>query len=184
MEVGEQSTAELWASFGGWRCSVERARARRSEPDDTASAVAEFQCEKGEREGMDASRSSRAMPWRSCKPSALTSGARYGVWSPNVAQTLSPVGHVDGDYVHLELVFKDSQRYFGADYLPNRGKLGDGVIDTLGVLAEFYKFVDWSKDQFGLDEKIWGFQKRLGKLGAPGLSKILLSVKTAPKSAL
>jgi len=31
VEGGEQSTTELWPSFGGQRCSVERARARRSE---------------------------------------------------------------------------------------------------------------------------------------------------------
>ena len=49
---------------------------------------------------------------------------------------------------------RDKQRYFGADYLPNRGKLGDGVVDILGVLTEFYKFVNWSNDQISLDEKI------------------------------
>jgi len=90
-------------SFGGRRCIVERARARRSEPDDGASVAATFLCEKGERERMDASRSSRATPWRSCMPSALTSRAKDGVWSPNVTEMLSPVGHVDGDDVHSEL---------------------------------------------------------------------------------
>ena len=52
---------------------------------------------------MDASRRSRATPWKSCTPSALTSGARDSVQTPNVAKTLSSVGHVDGDNVHLEL---------------------------------------------------------------------------------
>ena len=103
MEVGEQSTEELWVSFGGRQCSVEHARARRRERDDGASTAAEFQREKGERERMDASRSSRATPWRSCTPSSLTSGARDSVRSPHVAETLSPVGHVDRDDVHSEL---------------------------------------------------------------------------------
>ena len=51
---------------------------------------------------MDASRRSRAMPWRSCTPSALMSRARDSVQTPNVAKTLPPVGHVDGDDVHSE----------------------------------------------------------------------------------
>ena len=42
VEVGEQSMEELWVSFGGWRCSVERGRARRIEPGDGASTAAEF----------------------------------------------------------------------------------------------------------------------------------------------
>jgi len=103
VEVGEQSTVERWASFGGWRCSVERARARRSELDDGTSAAAEFEREKGEREIVDASTRSRATPWRSCMTSALTSVARDGVQMPNVAETLPPVCHVDGDDVHSEL---------------------------------------------------------------------------------
>ena len=107
MEVGEQSTAELWASFGGRRCSVERARARRSELDDGASAAAKFEREKSETERVDASRRSRATSWRSCTPSTLTSGARDSVQMPNVAETLPPVSHVDGDDVHSEL---DSDR--------------------------------------------------------------------------
>ena len=103
VKVGEQSTAKLWVSFGGRRCSVGRAQARQSELDDGASAAAEFEREKGERERVDASRHSRATSWRSCTPSVLTSGARDGVRTPNVAETLPPVGHVDGDDVHLEL---------------------------------------------------------------------------------
>ena len=51
---------------------------------------------------MDASRRSRVMPWRSCTPSALTSGARDGVRMPNVVETLLSVGHVNGDDVHSE----------------------------------------------------------------------------------
>ena len=102
--VGERSTTELWPNFGGWGCSVGHARARRSEPDDGASAAAEFLREKGERERMDASRSFRATPRRSCMPSALTSRTRDGVELPNVDETLPPVGHVDSDGVHLELV--------------------------------------------------------------------------------
>jgi len=53
---------------------------------------------------MDASRISRATPWRSCTPSAPTSGARDDVRLPNVDETLPLVGHVVGDGVHLELV--------------------------------------------------------------------------------
>ena len=37
-------------------------------------------------------------------PSALTSRTRDGVELPNVDETLPPVGHVDSDGVHLELV--------------------------------------------------------------------------------
>ena len=32
----------------------------------------------------------------------LTSGANTGIRLPNVAETLPPVGHVDGDDVHSE----------------------------------------------------------------------------------
>ena len=49
---------------------------------------------------MDASRRSRVSPWRSCVPPVLMSGARDGVRTPNVADVLRPVGHVDGDDVH------------------------------------------------------------------------------------
>jgi len=52
---------------------------------------------------VDASRRSRASPWRSCMPSALTSGTRDGVRTPKVVEVLTPVGHVDGDDVHSEL---------------------------------------------------------------------------------
>ena len=85
VEVGEQHTAELWASFGGWRCSVERARARRSELATATPLRPSFLCGRGEREGMDVSRRSRASPWRSCTRPALMSGARDGVRTPNVA---------------------------------------------------------------------------------------------------
>ena len=102
MEVGEQDTAELWASFGRRRCSVERARARRSELTTASPLRPSFQRERGEREGMDASRRSRASLWRSCVPLGLTSGARDGVWAPNVADVLTPVGHVDRDGIHSE----------------------------------------------------------------------------------
>ena len=61
------------------------------------------------------------MSWRSCTPSALTSGARDGVWSPNVAETLSPVGHVDVDDVHSDL---DSET--------NRGSLALIIFQTVG----------------------------------------------------
>jgi hypothetical protein len=55
VEVGEQVTTELWVSFGGRRCSVERARARRSELAMATPLRTSFRREKGEREEMDAS---------------------------------------------------------------------------------------------------------------------------------
>ena len=103
MELGEQVTAELWASFGGWRCSVEHARARRSELATATPLRSSFRSEKGEREEMDASTRSEASPWRSCMRPRLTSGARDGVQAPNVADVLTPVGHVDEDDIHSEL---------------------------------------------------------------------------------
>ena len=103
VEIGEQVTVELWASFGGRRCSVERARARRSELVTATPLRPSFRCERGEREGMDASTCSRVSPWRSSAPPGLTSGARDGIRAPNVADVLTPVGHVDGDGLHLEL---------------------------------------------------------------------------------
>ena len=117
VEVREQSMAELWASFRGQRCSVERARAHRSELATAPPVRPSFLRERGERERVDVSRHSRAMPWRSCTPSALTSGVRDGVQMPNVAEMLQPVGHVDGYDVH-----------------------SDGVVNIHGVLIEFYKF--------------------------------------------
>ena len=44
---------------------------------------------------MDASTVSGASPWRSCARWELTGGARSDVWASNVAEVLSPVGHVD-----------------------------------------------------------------------------------------
>ena len=44
-----------------------------------------------------------ALPWRSCARLRLTSGARDGVRAPNVADVLTPVGHVDEDDIHSEL---------------------------------------------------------------------------------
>ena len=108
VEVGEQHTAELWASFGGRRCSVERARARWSELAMATPLRLSFPRGRGERDGMDASRRSRASSWRSCMPPALTSGARDGVRTPNVANVLTPVDHVDEDDVHSELAVDSS----------------------------------------------------------------------------
>ena len=103
MEVGEQDTTELWVSFGGRRCSVECARARRNELATVTPQWSSFLRGRGEREGMDASRRSRASSWRSCTPFGLTSGARDSVRMPNVADVLTPVGHINGDDVHSEL---------------------------------------------------------------------------------
>jgi len=44
---------------------------------------------------VDASTASGASPWRSCARWELTSAARSDVWVPNVADVLSPAGHVD-----------------------------------------------------------------------------------------
>ena len=90
----EQGSAELLVNSSGWWCSVEHARARRSEPDNGDSAAVAFLREKGERERMSVSRSSRMTSWRSCTPSTLMSGARSGVRAPNGEQMLTPVGHV------------------------------------------------------------------------------------------
>ena len=79
---------------------MEHARARRSELATATLLRPSFRRERGEREGMDASRRSRVSPWRSCVPPVLMSGARDGVRTPNVADVLRPVGHVDGDDVH------------------------------------------------------------------------------------
>jgi len=47
------------------------------------------------KERVDASTASGASLWRSCTRWELTSGARSDVRAPNVAEVLSPVGHVD-----------------------------------------------------------------------------------------
>jgi len=47
------------------------------------------------KERVDASTMSGVSPWRSCARWELTSGARSDVRAPNVADVLSPVGHVD-----------------------------------------------------------------------------------------
>ena len=47
------------------------------------------------KETVDASTVSGASPWRSCARWELTGGARSDVWASNVAEVLSPVGHVD-----------------------------------------------------------------------------------------
>jgi len=84
----------------------------------------------------------------------LTSGARDGVRAPNVAAALTPVGHVDEFGVHSDKTMIDRQSYFDGDYLPNLGELGDNVVDKVGVLNEFYKIVNWSKSQIGLDQEM------------------------------
>ena len=79
-----------------------------------------FLRERGERERVDASRRSRATPWRSCMPSALTCRARDGVRMLNVAEILPPVGHVEGDDVHLEFAL-----------LTDRGTLASIIVQTV-----------------------------------------------------
>ena len=107
VEVGEQVTAELWASFGGQRCSEERARARRSELTAATPLRQRFWREREGREEMDASTSPGVSPWRSCVHPELTSGARDGVRAPNVAAALTPVGHVDELGVHSDKAMVD-----------------------------------------------------------------------------
>jgi len=102
VEVGEQVTAELWASFGGQRCSQERARARRSELATATPLRQRFWRVREGREEMDASTSPGASPWRTCACPELMSGARDGVRAPNVAVVLTPVGHVDEVGVHSD----------------------------------------------------------------------------------
>ena len=47
------------------------------------------------KERVDASTASAVSPWRSCARWELTSGGRRDVRALNVAEVLSPVGHVD-----------------------------------------------------------------------------------------
>ena len=70
------------------------------------------------------------------------SGARNDVQAPNVAEVLSPVGHVDELDSDWDNVMHDWQSLFDDDYLPNHGKLGDGVVDKVGVITEFYNIVN------------------------------------------
>ena len=94
MEVGEQVTAELWASFGGQQRSEELATATPLRP--------RFWRERETKEEMDASTSPGVSSWRSCGRPELTSGAKDGVRVPNVAAALTPVGHVDELGVHSD----------------------------------------------------------------------------------
>ena len=98
----EKDTAELWVSFGRRRCSVERARAHRSELATATPLWPRFWRESEREEEMDASTSPGVSPWRSCARPELTSGARDGVRAPNVAVALPPVGHVDEVGVHSD----------------------------------------------------------------------------------
>ena len=54
-----------------------------------------FWRESERKERVDASTAPGASPSRSCARWELTSGARNDVRAPNVAEVLSPVGHVD-----------------------------------------------------------------------------------------
>ena len=70
----------------------------------------------------------------------LTSGANAGVRAPNGSQvsrwattTASSALRPNDDRL---------QSYFDRDYLPNQGELGDGVVDKVEVLAEFYNIVN------------------------------------------
>jgi len=75
----------------------------------------------------------------------LMSGARNDVRTLNVAIALPPVSHVDELGSDSDKTMTDWQSYFDKDYLPNQNELGDGVVDKVGVLAEFYNIVNWSK---------------------------------------
>ena len=69
------------------------------------------------------------------------SGARDDVRSPNVADVLSPVSHVDELGSDSDMAMVVWQSDFDNDYLPNQNELGDSVVDKVGVLAEFYNIV-------------------------------------------
>ena len=56
---------------------------------------------------MDASTSPGVSPWRSCGHPELTSRARDGVRTPNVAASVTPVGHVDELGVHSDKAMVD-----------------------------------------------------------------------------
>jgi len=64
---------------------------------------------------MDTSTSPGVSPWRSCARWELTSGARSGIRAPNVAEVLSPVGHVDELGLDSVKVMTVSHSYFDGD---------------------------------------------------------------------
>ena len=59
-------------------------------------------------------------------------------WQPGVALG----DHVGELGYEWDNAITDWQSYFDDDYLPNQGKLGDGVVDKVEVLAEFYNIVN------------------------------------------
>jgi len=65
---------------------------------------------------------------------------------------LRPVGHDGGQSSPLGFALMSDKATLAQIIF--QSELEDGVVDNLGVLTEFYKFVNWSKSQFGLDEKI------------------------------
>jgi len=129
---------EFWwaATQQGVRlCSPEWAR-------DGELTAALFWRESERKERVDASTASGTSPWRSCTRWELTSGARSDVRAPNVDEALSPDGHIDelGSDSDTALIVWQSK--FNDDYLPNQSELGDGVVDKVEVLTEFYNIVN------------------------------------------
>ena len=78
-------------------------------------------------------------PWRHRRPDERGQCRRTGAkWQPGVA-----LGDHDGELgSDSDLTMTDWQSYFDRDYLPNQGQLGDGVVDKVEVLAEFYNIVN------------------------------------------
>ena len=104
----KEMAAHRWVSrrARGWRVESSSRRsygwslvdcdaARSAHELATVSSLrARFWRERRGREEMDASTPLGPSPWRTCMRWKLTSEARSGVWVPNVAIALSPVGHV------------------------------------------------------------------------------------------
>jgi len=78
-------------------------------------------------------------PWRRRRPDERGQCRHTGAkWRTGVA-----LGVHDGELgSESDHAITDWQSYFDDDYLPNQGELGDGVVDKVGVQAEFYKIVN------------------------------------------
>jgi len=78
-------------------------------------------------------------PWRRRQPDERGQRRHMGAkWQPGVA-----LGDHDGELgSESDHAITDWQSYFDDDYLPNQGELGDGVVDKVEVLAEFYNIVN------------------------------------------
>jgi len=130
-----------------WWTATQRG-ARTSSPEwarDGELAAAAFLAREGEAEGNGRVHFARGVAMEVMRRPELTSGARNDVRTPNVPVALPPVGHVDELGSDSDKTMTDWESYFDNDFLPNQNELGDGVLDKVGVLAELYNIVNWSK---------------------------------------